>query len=66
MQADLSPRCIYIHVRYGIYSCEANKLNNRQCLFIALFGYDIGSRHFTMSIFFYISLDITFSYLNSE
>ena len=49
MQADLSLRS----VRYGICSCKATELNNRQCLFFfALFGYDIGSRHLSMSNFF--------------
>ena len=67
MQGDLNPRCIYI--RYGICSCKANKLTNRQCLFFlfALFGYVIGSRYLSMSNYFFcISLDVTFSNLNSE
>ena len=33
MQADLSLR--YIFIRYGMCSCKANKLNNRQCLFFS-------------------------------
>ena len=55
MQADLSLR--YIFIRYGMCSCKANKLNNRQCLFFlfALFGYVIGSRHLSMSNYFSIS-----------